>query len=301
MGFRTLEISRPADIHIRKGQLEITNQDGILLIPLEDLTTIVCSGANIRMSTMAQAQIAEAGISMMIIDERYHPSCMLIPVQSNVRQTLVMRNQITMTPEAKDQLWKQIIVRKIENQARVLTLLGREGSESVLRYASDITVAEIDAFEANAARDYFHYLHPGLNRRNDDPVNSCLNYGYAVLRNAIIRAAILAGFQPAFGIHHDNYLNAFNLADDLIEPWRAMVDLIALRDPGTSTILSRAKRKELATVLHHACLIDSAKVSVLSSIEEMVGSFRNVIVTGGTGKLKLPIVLPAEFIEAVKE
>ena len=62
----------------------------------------------------------------------------------------------------------------------------------------------------------------------------CLNYGYAVLRNAIIRAAIMAGFQPAFGIHHDNYLNAFDLADDLIEPWRPMVDVIAMHDPGAS-------------------------------------------------------------------
>ena len=300
MGFRTLEISTSAEIHVRKSQLEITNQDGIIMIPLEDLTTIVCSGANIRMSTMAQAQIAEAGISLMIIDEKYHPSCMLVPIRSNVRQTLVMRNQIMLNSDVKDQIWKQIIMRKIENQARALTLLGRDGSEKVLRYTS-IASDEIDAIEANAAKDYFHYLHPGLNRRNDDPVNSCLNYGYAVIRNAIIRAVILAGFQPALGIHHDNYLNAFNLADDLIEPWRAMVDLIALRDPGTSTVLSRSKRKEIAMVLHHACMVNDTKVSVLSGIDEMVGSFRNRIVTGDASNLKLPIILPIEVLEAVKE
>ena len=300
MGFRTLEICTSAEIHVRKSQLEITNQDGTIMIPLEDLTTIVCSGANIRMSTMAQAQIAEAGISLMIIDEKYHPSCMLVPICSNVRQTLVMRNQIMLNSEVKDQLWKQIIMRKIENQARALTLLGRDGSEKILRYTS-IASEEIDAIEANAAKDYFHYLHPGLNRRNDDPVNSCLNYGYAVIRNAIIRAVILAGFQPALGIHHDNYLNAFNLADDLIEPWRAMVDLIALRDPGTSTALSRSKRKEIAMVLHHACMVNDTKVSVLSGIDEMVGSFRNRIVTGDASNLKLPMILPIEVLEAVKE
>ena len=300
MGFRTLEISTSAEIHVRKSQLEITNQDGIIMIPLEDLTTIVCSGANIRMSTMAQAQIAEAGISLMIIDEKYHPSCMLVPIRSNVRQTLVMRNQIMLNSDVKDQIWKQIIMRKIENQARALTLLGRDGSEKILRYTSTAS-DEIDAIEANAAKDYFHYLHPGLNRRNDDPVNSCLNYGYAVIRNAIIRAVILAGFQPALGIHHDNYLNAFNLADDLIEPWRAMVDLIALRDPGTSTVLSRSKRKEIAMVLHHACMVNDTKVSVLSGIDEMVGSFRNRIVTGDASNLKLPIILPIEVLEAIKE
>ena len=62
MGFRTLEINHSAEIHVKKGQLAITNEDGTIWIPLEDLATIVCSGANIRISTMAQAKIAEAGI-----------------------------------------------------------------------------------------------------------------------------------------------------------------------------------------------------------------------------------------------
>ncbi|MBQ6425910.1 MAG: type II CRISPR-associated endonuclease Cas1 [Clostridia bacterium] len=289
-------------MHIKKGQLEIAGEEATISIPLEDLATIICSGSGIRMSTMAQAQIAEAGISLMIIDEKYHPACMLIPTQANVRQTLVMREQVAMSREFKDKLWEEIIIRKIENQARALTILGREGSEKVLRYTEGITQhGDIDACEANAARDYFAFLHPGLNRQSNDSVNSCLNYGYAVIRNAIIRAVFLAGFQPAFGIHHDNYLNPFNLADDLIEPWRAMVDVAAVQDPGNTEVLSRKKRKELAFVLHHACLIDGMKVSILAGIESMVNSIRNRIVSGVLEPLALPIIVPIEIIEAIKE
>ena len=80
-----------------------------------------------------------------------------------------------------------------------------------------------------------------------------------------------------------------------------MVDVTALRDPGTSTVLSRAKRKELAMVLHHTCLIDGGKVSVLSGIEEMVSSIRNIIVSDNTGNIKLPIILPVEITEGIKE
>ena len=277
------------------------NEKGLLRIPLEDLATIICSGANIRMSTMAQSQITAAGISLMIIDEKYHPACFVMPVQSNVRQSLVMRNQIAMTPEEKAVLWRELIIRKIENQSRALAILGREGAEKVLRYTDEISEGDIDACEANAAREYFYYLHPGLNRRTDDPVNSCLNYGYAVLRNAIIRAVALAGFLPAIGIHHDNYLNPFNLADDLIEPWRAMVDVIAIQDPGTSNILNAKKRRELATVLHNACLLNGAKVPVLTGIETMVNSIRNRIVSNGSSDIQLPILLPIEVIDAIKE
>jgi len=301
LAFRTLEICNPAEIHVKRGQLEITNENGLIRIPLEDLATIICSGANIRMSTMAQAQITTAGIFLMIIDEKYHPACFVTPVQSNVRQSLVMRNQIAMTPEEKAVLWRKLIIRKIENQSRALAILGKEGAEKVLRYTDEISEADIDACEANAAREYFYYLHPCLNRRTNDPVNSCLNYGYAVLRNAIIRAVALAGFLPAIGIHHDNYLNPFNLADDLIEPWRAMVDVIAIQDPGTSNVLNAKKRRELAAVLHNACLLNGAKVPVLTGIETMVNSIRNRIVSNGSGDIQLPILLPIEVIDAIKE
>ena len=103
MGFRTLEISGPSEVHVHRKQLVITNEQGTFSIPLEDLTTIVCSGANIRMSTMAQARITGAGITMMIINEAYRPACMILPVESHVRQTLVMRRQIAMPdPEKLD-------------------------------------------------------------------------------------------------------------------------------------------------------------------------------------------------------
>ena len=48
MAFRTLEISRPAEVHVCKGQLVVTNEEETFSIPLEDLSTIVCSGPNIR-------------------------------------------------------------------------------------------------------------------------------------------------------------------------------------------------------------------------------------------------------------
>lgn len=144
--------------------------------------------------------------------------------------------QIALDAAAKNHIWTELITRKTENQARALALLGRDGTEKNMHYAEDVSAENVDAREASPANDYFYYLHPGLNRRNDDPVNSCLNYGYAVLRNAIIRSAILVGFQLSFGLHHDNYLNVFNLADDLIKPWRPFVDIVAMKNPGTGIV-----------------------------------------------------------------
>lgn len=44
-------------------------------------------------------------------------------------------------------------------------------------------------------------------------------------------------FHPTFGIHHRSQLNAFNLADDLIEPFRAIVDLTAHQFIGPNVML----------------------------------------------------------------
>lgn len=129
--------------------------------------------------------------------------------------------------EEYNKLWFQIIKQKISNQSRVLSLLGCPGAEKIGTYAQQMKKEDIDSSESLAAKDCFQFYHEGLNRRNDDPVNSRLNYGYAVVRSAIARAIVTVGCHPAFGIHHNNQLNAFNPVDDLIEPFRALVDLVA--------------------------------------------------------------------------
>lgn len=111
----------------------------------------------------------------------------------------------------------------------------------------------------------------------------------------------MAGFQLSVGLHHDNYLNPFNLADDLIEPWRPFVDLIAIEDPGSTSLLGKAKRRELAMVLHHAAMVNGHKMSVLTGIDEMVASVRERILSGDGTNLKLPVIIPVETIESIRE
>ena len=145
--------------------------------------------------------------------------------------------------------------------------MGLGNAEIVASYMTKINYENVDIIEALAAREYFANYHKGLNRRTEDPINSRLNYGYAVVRSAIIRSLVSAGFHPAFGIHHNNQLNLFNLADDLIEPFRAMVDMVAINNAGNNIILNKNERRNLANVLHNACKIDETKVSILVAID----------------------------------
>ena len=131
-------------------------------------------------------------------------------------------------------------------------------------------------------------------------MNSRLNYGYSIIRNSIIRASVAAGLLPSFGVHHQNLYNAYNLADDLIEPFRPCLDIIAYGIKSDSIQLTREERRQLATVVQHAVLIGEEKVSVLKAIDSVVAQYREYILED-CEKVDLPSVLPTELIKQIKE
>ncbi len=301
MGFRTLEIGQAAEIHIKEGQLEVATKEGTAYLPIEDLSMIMMHGANIRLSSMDLSILSRNKVGILTLDDRYLPTAMVLPFEGHARQSKLMHMQVRTEETVYLNLWKQVTERKIRNQAGALSILGKQGAEKIGAFAEEITYDNVDQMEAQAAREYFEYYHEGLNRRTDDPVNSRLNYGYAIMRSAIARSLVAAGFHPTFGIHHDSQLNAFNLADDLIEPFRAMVDLAAHDHMGSNVMLTRSERKALANVLHNACMVDNAKVSILSAIDMMVDSLKRIILAQSEERLKLPVILPIELMEEITE
>ncbi len=301
MAFRTLEISKPSEIHIKTGEMIIQQEECTVEIPLEDLMTIVCIGSGIRLSTQALGKICDNGISLMVMDEKYRPVGIMNSVEGNSRQMEVMTHQISLPETLKNRLWIEIVRQKLANQGRVLRLLNRKGEEQLIDLSEKVLNQRADYCEAAGAKTYFEILQPGITRREEDPINSQLNYGYAVVRNALIRNLLSAGFQPGLGIHHCNQLNAFNLADDLIEPWRPIVDLTAYSNPAQNQKLSKEERYIMAHVLHNACLMDKRKVSILSGIECMVESLKRIMVDKSDEDLKLPTVIPIESFERIKE
>ncbi|MBQ0004618.1 MAG: type II CRISPR-associated endonuclease Cas1 [Clostridiales bacterium] len=301
MGFRTVEISKACEIHIKDGQLEVTSKDGMTLIPVEDINQIMVHGANIRLSTMDLSILSQNKVAVTTLDEKYLPTAIVLPFEGNSRQSKMMHAQIATDREIYLDLWCRIIKQKIYNQSRALSIMGLDGAEDIIKYAEGVSFDNVNRMEALAAKEYFAYYHAGLNRRTDDPVNSRLNYGYAVVRSAIVRSLVASGFHPTFGIHHDSQLNAFNLADDLIEPYRAMVDVVAHNNVGTNLQLSKVERKAIAHILHNACMVCGAKVNVMASIDIMVESLKRIILDKSSEPLQLPTILPVESMEGITE
>ena len=298
MAYRIVEITKPAECHVINGQLEVALEEGTVHIPLEDIEIVLCFGAKIRFSTMALGELNKAGITVVGFDKNHLPETLIEPYFPNQRHSSLLKKQILWSEDFKNQIWNKIIRQKIDNSSRNLAILGLECVKEIENFIIQVQDGDKDNIEAQSASAYFQFYHKGLNRRNDDPVNSALNYGYAIVRSYIIKALISTGFHCALGINHHNEYNNFNLADDLIEPWRAMVDQLAYEDVGADTNLSIKQRRALTGVLHRLCKIDGKMMNISTGIELMVDSFRNAVVENQAELLKLPMLV--DFKETPK-
>lgn len=127
--------------------------------------------------------------------------------------------------------------------------------------------------EAVAASKYFCILFGNnFTRANDCVTNACLNYGYAVLRSTIEKCLVSYGFEPSLGIFHKSTLNSFNLADDIIECYRPVVDLFTKQYAEEEIEFSKSLRAQLVDILSADVLIDSRYFSVSRAIELTVQS-----------------------------
>ncbi|MGB4660961.1 MAG: type II CRISPR-associated endonuclease Cas1, partial [Mobilitalea sp.] len=135
-----------------------------------------------------------------------------------------IKQQLDLSKPQKKRLWQQIVKMKIHNQGLCYEMVG--GDSSYL-YSLEKKVNSGDStnLEATAATYYFKALYGYRFKRGDENlINSCLNYGYTIIRGIIARCIVCHGLEPSFGLFHKNELNSFNLVDDFIEPLRPFVD-----------------------------------------------------------------------------
>ena len=157
-----------------------------------------------------------------------------------------MRAQLATGEPLRKQLWRQIVASKINMQASLLDSFGAPEAQPLKFMARRVRSGDPDNLEAQAARRYWPaLLGPDFRRdRNANGANALLNYGYAVMRATVARAVLGAGLHPSIGLHHKSSINSFALADDLIEPFRPLVDAVVRRmlGDGVDAVSPEGKR-----------------------------------------------------------
>lgn len=193
------------------------------------------------------AALAERGAPIVFCNTHHNPVAVTLPLEGFHAQGGRMRAQWDAGKPLAKQLWRRVVMAKIAMQGALLAFHDSPGATAFELIARRVRSGDPDNLEAQAARRYWPALMGADFRRDRDTpgANALLNYGYAVMRATVARAVVAAGLHPTIGIFHANRGNAFALADDLVEPFRPLVDclVVALLGQGVEALDPAIKRR----------------------------------------------------------
>lgn len=291
MAWRGVHISQPARLKHRDRQLVVSQDDGEVSLAIEDIAWLILDTPQISITGSLLSALAESGVAMIVPDAKHHPAGVLLPFHQHYAQAHIAHAQVAISQPLKKRMWQSLVVAKIANQAELLAILGHERAGTLLAMSGRVGSGDPDNIEAQAARVYWSALFDNFVRANeDDRRNSLLNYGYAVVRAAIARACVASGLLPAFGLHHASKSNAFNLVDDLIEPFRPNVDRLAhsRANECENENLTLDDRRHMAGILNDTIMLGRERLTVLAATEAVATSLVRAIENSSAALLQLP-------------
>jgi CRISPR-associated protein Cas1 len=290
VGWRSVVINQPARLKREHFGLVI-EQEQSARVPFEDIAVIVLNHREITLTHPVLSACAEYGIGLYATGANHQPNGVFLPFQSHSRTTRMLRLQMALDRPTTKRAWTKMVQAKINNQAICLRLIPVGDPERLESLARRVRSGDTDNMEAQASAYYFPQLFGrSFHRAQNVWINAALDYGYAVMRGACARALVAHGLLPTLGLFHSSEQNAFNLADDLIEPYRAIVDLHVAthRHRDGNEELSPKDKAQLVSLLHVDVLMLRGVMSVLSSIEQATESMVRMYDGEGEDALEMP-------------
>jgi CRISPR-associated protein Cas1 len=281
-------------LFLHRGFMVVQDSEGereeIGQVPLDDIAAVIASAHGLSYTNNLLVALAERGAPFVLCSQNHNVAGMLLPVEGNFEQAHRIEAQISANRPTHKRLWASIVRAKLEQQGAALEAANAPVAP-LAALAMKVRSGDPDNLEAQGARRYWGLLFGPEFRRDQNAggVNALLNYGYTVLRAATARAVVAAGLHPSIGIHHSNDNNALRLVDDLMEPFRPVVDLRAwlLKRNGEDQVTPATKRA-LVRTLYDDMQTDSGATPVTVCVQRLATSLAQVYV-GEREKLDLPL------------
>jgi len=294
VGWRSVIVSKPARLSVKNRQLLLEQDEGITAtLPLEDLSMVVLDTPQTLVTGALLSELAAHDVALLTCDATHHPNGVLLPYLPHSRALRVMQKQLALTLPQKKRAWQGIVQRKLRNQGVCLDTFNPGSGRFLFEQADHVRSGDPDNREGSGARYYFAELFGiGFTRDQERWYNAALNYGYAILRAAIARSLVTYGFLPAFGLHHKSQLNSFNLADDLIEPLRPLIDQwVKANATEDADELRREDKTALAQLLYADVGMQTGTMNVQAAINHMVESLSRYCDSAKVAELDWPVIL----------
>ena len=292
---KTILVENKSAITTKNQQLVLKSEIRESTIPIEDIGFLVLDHPEIYLSIPAMNLIVENNTAIIICGSNHLPNGMFLNLNSHHIQQEIFKNQIEASVPLKKQLWQQTIVEKIKNQGELLAKI-TENKNTFDFLASKVLSGDTSNMEGVAAQQYWknfplpnHEIDGIKRERYGDYPNNFLNYGYAILRAATARALSGSGLLNTLGIHHKNKYNAFALADDIMEPFRPIVDekVFDIMKRYQEQELNTAIKAELLQILTQTVYFKEEKSPLMVGLQKTASSLQQCF-TGNRKKIKYP-------------
>jgi len=195
-------------------------------VPLDDIAAVIGNAHGLSYTNNLLVCLAERGAPFVLCGANHKAVGMLLPIKGNFEQSKRLEAQIEASLPMHKRLWATVVRSKLEQQAAALEAVNAP-TAPLTSLVAKVRSGDPENLEAQGARRYWGLLF-GEGFRRDQAAggtNALLNYGYTVLRACMSRSIIAAGLHPSIGLHHSHDNNAMRLVDDLMEPFRPVVDL----------------------------------------------------------------------------
>ena len=259
-------------------------------VPLDDIAAVIANAHGITYTNNLLVALAERGAPFVLCAANHNAVGMLLTLDGHHVQAHRIEAQINASQPTHKRLWAAVVKSKLEQQAAALEATGAP-TAPLTALVRKVKSGDPDNVEGQGARRYWGLLFGSEFRRNQDGdgINALLNYGYTVVRSATARAVVAAGLHPSIGLHHSNDGNAMRLVDDLMEPFRPIIDLKVwqLQRAGESHVTPDTKRA-LVRTLYDDMQSSAGATPVMVCMQKLAVSLAQVYV-GERDKLDLPL------------
>jgi len=271
-------------------------------VPLDDIAAVIANAHGLSYTNNLLVALSERGAPFVLCAANHNAVGMLLPIDGNFEQAKRIEAQIAASLPTHKRLWAAVVRSKLEQQAAALEATGAP-SAPLAALVSKVKSGDPENIEAQGAQRYWRLLFGDAFRRDQDGggVNGLLNYGYTVLRACTARSVIAAGLHPSIGLHHSNDNNAMRLVDDVMEPFRPVIDLKVwhLRRNGEDQVTPETKRA-LVRTLYDDMQTDAGATPVMVCTQRLATSLAQVYL-GERDKLDLPLPgLPIALANALQ-
>jgi CRISP-associated protein Cas1 len=290
---KSILLENKATVTVKNGQLNIKTETRESIIPTEDVGFLLIDHPEIYLSIPVFNLLIEHNAAVIICGKNHLPNGMFLNLNSHHIQQEIFRNQIEASLPLKKKLWQQTIVEKITNQGLLLEQSTQE-KNAFAYLASKVQSGDTSNMEGVAANMYWKVFFESnqikfKRERFGDYPNNFLNYGYAILRAATARALSASGLLNTLGIHHKSKYNAFALADDIMEPFRPLVDekVLEIMERYDEVELNTQIKAELLQILTRTVYFKDEKSPLMVALQKTASSLQQCY-TGQRKKINYP-------------